>query len=628
MEGRNIQSRTEYARALKAGQKDYSAHTVRGERGNLAALDNLINQTHIVAYIKQPQREIPLNSVVGTYTSARANSFATNFMPLHNESSEFAGKWVSLCTIHTNEGLRDAISVYEYLWQYYVIEGNKRVSILKHFGSPAVRADITRMVPQLDDNDPETAVYYAFLKYDKHGMFKNIRLSSQENYERLAEMEARFREEMGSEENANFNSMYMQFETAYAHVNPPLILGDSFLEYLKVYGLPKDILLSQMEEQLTALLPQLELIKNPPTEPNLVLTPNEKPPAPGLISKLFSKKRSAKVVFAFPAGRMEDNWIGAHELGRQQMQEKLGDQVESICIDGLSVSNVYEKLTAQAKEANLLLITSAQLTLPALRFSLEHPGCLTLVYSRIREDYRVSTYSGRYYEAIFLCGMAAAMSSKTMKIAYITPKTDYVRHTADINAFALGVKAVRDDCEVILMYRDVLPYQPATCASGLKHAAQTGVDIAYTPRYPGMKLNLPPRVFSLVCRIDETGEPLDYLAAPQWDWGRFYTEIVSSYLNGSLDILHFIDRGDPNVTGFWWGLGAGLLRFLTSDAISSSNSQLLHFMRSAIARDRFNPFYGPLRDLQGKLRINNETTLRPYEILNMEWLCEYLKVVE
>ncbi|MDI9520915.1 MAG: BMP family ABC transporter substrate-binding protein [Bacillota bacterium] len=628
MEGSNLLARNEYTRALKAGQKDYSAHTSKGQRGNLPALDSLINQTHIVAYVKQPQREIPLNSVVGTYTSARANSFATNFMPLHNESSEFASKWVSLYAIHTNEGLRDAISVYEYLWQYYVIEGNKRVSILKYFGSPAIRADITRIVPQLDENDPETAVYYAFLKYDKHGMFKNIRLSSEENYELLTKMEAGFRENIDPNASINFNSIYLQFQTAYSHVKPPLILGDAFLEYLKVYGLPDNTLLSQMEEQLTALLPQLKLIKNPPAEPNLVLTPKEKPPAPGLISKLFSQKRSARVVFAYPAGRTEDNWIGAHEWGRQQMQEKLSDQVHSACIDGLSVSNVYNKLTEQAKGANLLLITSAELTLPALRFSLENPDCLTLVYSRIREDYRVSTYSGRYYEAIFLCGMAAAMSSKTMKIAYVTPKTDYVRHTADINAFALGVKAVRDDCEVILMYKDVLPYQPATCERGLKHAAEMGVDIAYTPRYPGMKINLPPRVFSLVCRIDENGEPREYLAAPQWDWGRFYTEIVSSYLNGSLDILHVIDRGDPNVTGFWWGLGAGLLRFLTSDSISPSNSQLLHFMRSAIARDRFSPFYGPLRDLEGKLQINNEATLRPYEILNMEWLCEHLKVVE
>jgi len=101
MEGnRNIQARYEYSKALKAGQKEYSARTAKGERGILYALDELTNQSRIVAYMKQPQREISLSRVIGTYTSARANSFATNFMPLHQENSEFASKWMNLCAIH------------------------------------------------------------------------------------------------------------------------------------------------------------------------------------------------------------------------------------------------------------------------------------------------------------------------------------------------------------------------------------------------------------------------------------------------------------------------------------------------------------------------------------------------
>lgn len=628
MEGmRNQEARYEYNKALRLGQRDYSARTSKGERGNLTALDELTSQNRIVAYMKLPQREVSLQSVVGTYTSARANSFANNFMPLHPENSEFAAKWISLCAIHMNEGLRDAVQVYEYLWQFYVIEGNKRVSILKHFGSPSVRADITRVIPQLDENDPEIAVYYAFLNYDKNGSFKNIRLSKREDYEELKALEEAYLQRQETADNINFNGMMLQFETAYNQVKPPQPLGDAFLEYLKVYSFPVETTISQIIEQLTAMIPQIKLASLPPQEPTLVLTPTEKPAPPGLISRLFSQRRSAKVVFAYPAGRSGDNWIGAHEEGRQVMQEKLGEQVVSSFIDGLSASNMYEKLNDQAKGADLLLITSSDLTLPSLRFQLENPDCLTLVYSRIRVDYRLSTYYGRYYEAIFLCGMAAAMVSKTMKIAYITPKIDYKRHTADINAFALGVKAVRADAEVYLVYKDVLPYQPATCVFGLRAAAKEGVDVAYTPRYPGLSLTLPDKVFSFISRIDQDGTPYEYLAAPQWDWGRFYTEIVSSYLNGSLDILRIIDRGDPSVTGLWWGLGAGVLRFITSDAVGVNSAQLLHFMRSSIARDSFNPFYGPLVDQEGKQLVSEGDSIKPYDVLNMEWLCDFIRVI-
>ena len=629
MEGnRNIQARYEYSKALKAGQKEYSSRTAKGERGNLYAMDELTNQSRIVAYMKQPQREISLSRVIGTYTSARANSFAANFMPLHQENSEFASKWMNLCAIHMEEGLRDAVQVYEYLWNYYVIEGNKRVSILKHFGAPAVRADITRVVPQLDERDPDTAVYYAYLNYDKTGHFKNIRLSSQAKYQQLAQLEERFSELEDPAQPINYNSMFLQFEAAYSQVDSPLLLGDAFLDYLKVYGLPAQVTISTIVEQLEAMGPQMALTSKPPAEPTIMLTPKEKPQATGLISRLFGQKRNAQVVFAYPAGRTEDNWIGAHELGRQQMQEELSDQVHSSFIDGLSAHNMYEKLSEGAKEANLLLITASELAIPSLRFSLEHPDCLTLVYSRIREDFRLSTYYGRYYEAIFLCGMAAAMASKTMKVAYITPRLEYRRHTADINAFGLGVKAVRGDAQVYLVWKDVLPLQPATSVHGLKAAAELGADIAYTPKYTGLKnINLPEQVFSFISRIDGDGNPTEFIAAPQWDWGRYYTELVSNYLNGSLDILSIIDRGDPSVTGLWWGLGAGVLRFLTSDTLGTNNAQLLHFMRASIARDSFNPFYGPIRDREGRLQVQPETSLRPYEVLNMEWLCDFIEVI-
>lgn len=623
----NQEARSEYQRALRAGQRAYSASTAKGERGNLTALDELTSQNRIVAYMKQPQREVSLSRVVGTYTSARANSFASNFMPLHQETSEFASKWINLCAIHMGEGLRDAVQVYEYLWHYYVIEGNKRVSILKHFGSPTVRADITRVVPQLDERDPDTAVYYAYLNYDKKGFFKNLRLSSQAKYEQLGLLEEGFAKTIDQPSKINFNAMYLQFEAAYDRVSPAMPLGDAFLEYLKVYGLPLEVTISLMEEQLTALIPQMELSIRPPAEPTLLLTLQEKPPAPGLISRLFTQKRSARVVFAYAEGRKADNWLGAHEQGRETMQQKLGEQVESSFIDGLYAHNIHEQLSLKASEANLLLITAGELALPALRFALEHPDCLTLVYSRIREDYRLSTYYGRYYEAVFLCGMAAAMATRSMTVAYITPRIDYKRHTADINAFALGVKAVRSDAQVMVVWRDVLPNQPATCAHGLRTAAALGADVAYTPRYPGLALELPAGIFSFVGRIDAQGRPYEYLAAPQWDWGRFYTEIVSSYLNGSLDILRIIDRGDPSVTGLWWGLGAGVLRFLVGDSLGISNAQLLHYMRTSIARDSFNPFYGPIHDQAGLLRVPAEVSLRPYEVLNMEWLCDFIQVI-
>lgn len=625
-----VAARIEYDRAYKQGQREYNNLVSRQERGNLLVLDELTEQSRIMAYIKQPEREIPLKRVVGTYTSSRAYSFSASFLPLHPTGTEFASKWISLCASHMNEGLRDAIQVYEYLWNYYVVEGNKRVSVLKHFGAPSIRAEITRLIPQLDNDDPLAQTYYAFLQYDREGLFKNLPMSSAEKYNQLLELE---KKQLASRDPSvplpNFNSMLIRFEEIYASTEGKLPVGDALLEYAKLFGLLADDLPSVMEERIKALLPQLRLTESPPAEPQLMLdVSNEKPQQPSLLERLFIPRKTPQVMFAYEQGRTETNWIGAHERGRLIMQEIMGEHVKSDFIDNLTPENAYAQLSKNAAKADLLLVTSTKLSPAALRFSLEHPDCLVLVYSRVRQDYRLNTYYGRYYEPVFLCGVAAALATKTDKVAYVTPYIEHNRHTPDINAFALGARSVRPTVEVLLVWKDVDRYNPATCENGIRLAVEHGADIGLVPDYPGLNLpNVPVDAFTLLLRMNKEGAPSQYLASPGWDWGRFYTEIVKSYLNGSLDMLCQIDQGDPTVTGLWWGMGAGVLRFASTDFLPASAHNLLQYLRKSIELGRFNPFRGPVYDQAGDLRIPPHTDPKPHEVLNMSWIADFIRII-
>ena len=117
------------------------------------------------------------------------------------------------------------------------------------------------------------------------------------------------------------------------------------------------------------------------------------------------------------------------------------------------------------------------------------------------------------------------------------------------------------------------------------------------------------------------------MASPGWDWGRFYTEIVKSYLNGSLDMLCQIDQGDPTVTGLWWGMGAGVLRFASTDFLPASAHNLLQYLRKSIELGRFNPFRGPVYDQAGELRIPPHTDPKPHEALNMNWIVDFIRII-
>ena len=92
-------------------------------------------------------------------------SFSSNFYPLMKIDTEFASKWMSLYEIHYKEGISDPIVAYEYLNWFYVVEGNKRVSILKYLNAFSIRGEV-RLIPKWDENDPQIGIMN-FRFYDK-----------------------------------------------------------------------------------------------------------------------------------------------------------------------------------------------------------------------------------------------------------------------------------------------------------------------------------------------------------------------------------------------------------------------------------------------------------------------------
>ena len=112
--------------------------------------------------------EIPIERIVGVKSAGRISAFSAGFFPLLDCESEFAMKWMTLCRAHQgDEGIRDPIICYEYLGNFYVQEGNKRLSVLKYYGAIRIPSVVYRIVPPMSDN-PEIRAYYEFLDFFKY----------------------------------------------------------------------------------------------------------------------------------------------------------------------------------------------------------------------------------------------------------------------------------------------------------------------------------------------------------------------------------------------------------------------------------------------------------------------------
>ena len=202
--------------ALKAGQKCYRDCVHRGRDPYPQVLEELLQSSVVAGRVDLGELEIPIAQIVGMNTAGRQTAFVSNFMPLLDLGTEFASKWISLCEAHLGDtGIVDPIRCFEYMGQFYVQEGNKRVSVLRSFGAPTIRAYVTRVLPLYSD-DPAVRVYYEFLHfYERCGLYQ-VHFNRLGDYPKLQAALGFDAEHVWSQlERRAFLTAFYTFKTAY-----------------------------------------------------------------------------------------------------------------------------------------------------------------------------------------------------------------------------------------------------------------------------------------------------------------------------------------------------------------------------------------------------------------------------
>lgn len=116
---------------------------------------------------------IPVKQIVGVVSDREKECYTADFLPLPSEYSDFAENWTRLYMEHLSDrGLEEPICCYEYLGRFYVIDGKKRVSVLKANGAAMVKAEVIRLLPALTD-DVIIRCYYEFIEtFEKTGLYQ------------------------------------------------------------------------------------------------------------------------------------------------------------------------------------------------------------------------------------------------------------------------------------------------------------------------------------------------------------------------------------------------------------------------------------------------------------------------
>ena len=609
-----IESSEHYQKALKAGRKMQKLRVHQGLNPYLEILDEILPDYHVSGQEELGVIEIPADKIVGTKTRGRSDAFASNFMPLIPEKSEFCMKWQTLCQYHLGEsGIRDPIFCYEFLGRFYVQEGNKRVSVLKYFDAASIRGKVIRILPGESDR-PEVAAYREFLTYYPKTRLYEVAFSKLGSFPRLqASLGYELDHVWTEDERRTFRSSFYYFNRVFEKLCEEPITAtpaDALLEWLTVYPFEKLKAMSNAElyRSVESIWSTIKAIGH-----ENMLEVNTKSSA----TEDFKNRRTfslmpsyLNVAFVHELRSEDSNWVKAHDAGSRFLEDSLGDQVIIQRYAGVGTGEDAERAMEIAIKngAEVIFTTTAPMITACRRVAARHPETKILNCSVCMPYADVRTYYSRIYEGKFISGAIAGAISKNDNIGYIASYPIF-GVIAGINAFALGAQLTKPNARIHLKW---------ACADSnpMNELVAQNIDVIST-------LDIPQKGWSegqwgIIQTQDDGSNEL--VASPYWDWGSFYLQIAQSILGGEWETPS--GKREDRAVNYWWGIASGVVGLDFTDKLPEGTKALANILKAGIKNGTVDPFLRKVVSQEGVVHNDGTKTLSTAEILQMDWLCD------
>lgn len=619
-------SRSAYLNARKLARKYMSDYADTENKGYLPVLDNRLQGVVIVGEISLGYHEIPLQKIIGTKTAARSNSFSGNFMPLLSEDSEFAQKWKAVYSSQLREGIREPITVYEYINRYYVLEGNKRVSILKYVGAASIFGSIIRLIPERDESNTEISIYYELLDFDKRLFFDNLWFSRKGRFTKLVQQTKNYLKnhpEIEEDCSSVINSVHRRFREAYKAVDLKglnFTTGDALVEYINVFGYPYGTPAKELRKNIKNAYSQFLVAAGERFRESVEVTDKE-----GSILQartgIFRNSNRIFAAIAFEDTPETSLWTRFHARAIDRVEKKYSENIKVERLYNVSPDSKegYKQIAAlAAQKPDIIFATSPAMSDAALRVSLENPEIVVINCDTPHEGKNLHTYFFKMYDLTFLCGVLSAAMSETGRVGYMSASKLQLSPTYDLNSFAIGAKMINPRIKVLDYSLNAINNWDELDAARVAFY-ENGADIAFCRHSPDNPLERKafPEVYAQIYTIGVNGVPLESLAGATFDWEPYYSKVLSDAILGKSSLLDGHIEGNP--IHFGWGLSTGIMDIYPVNNVIGVAGRLLNIFRDLIRKNRINPFEGPVYDDSGVLRIDEGYVPTLMEIQEMKW---------
>ena len=606
----------QYNQALKLAHKELKDRAAAGKAVYPKVLDEILPLTAADIYQDVGTVEIPTHRIVGTKSAGRITAFSASFLPLLDLDTEFAAKWMSLCDAHlSDEGIREPILCYEYLGEFYVQEGNKRVSVLRSFEAPRIPSTVRRVLPPVSD-EPRIKAYYEFLDFYKDSGLYEVQYRTPGSYTKLlCKLGKTPGQRWTQQEQRYFTSHLQYFREAYAALGGnelSLQPEEALLHWLEVYTFEDlgKMSSAQLKKALSAMWNNMKaLCQDTPVEVRTEPVPTEAKTS--LFSRFLRSPNHIHVAFIHQLTPNTSTWTKGHDDGRKYLERHMeGKVVVNSYYNAETLASTESLLDqAVADGAELVFTTTPRMNKATLKAAVKYPkvrffNCsVNIPYSSVR------TYYCRIFEGKFITGAIAGAMANNDRIGYIGSYPIY-GVPASINAFALGAQMTNPRARIDLRW---------SCMEGepVKDFLEASYQVISNRDVPTPFLNYQ-EFGEYGTYLVEDDKTLTPLASPCWLWGTFYERVIRSILSGTWEQ----GKDTQKAMNYWWGMDSGVIDVELSDKLPESMRYLADMLRRQLRNGELDIFYRRILAQDGTVKNDGTHRFTPDELLHMDWLCD------
>lgn len=311
----------------------------------------------------------------------------------------------------------------------------------------------------------------------------------------------------------------------------------------------------------------------------------------GGLASTASAQAKTKVCFVYIGPTTDGGWTQAHDIGRQYLEQELGDAVETAFVEnvpeGPDAERVIERFARSG--CNLVFTTSFGYMEQTLAVAAKFPDVKFEHATGYKTSENMGSYNSRFYEGRYISGLIAGKISEKGLAGYIAsfPIPEVVQ---GINAFLLGAQVSNPDFKMKVIWVNTW-HDAGKEADAARALVDQGVDILTQHTDSSAPIQVAEErgihAFGQASDMIAAG-PNAQLTAILDTWGPYYVKRTQAVIDGTWT---------PEST--WDGLVDGILAMAPYTNMPDDVKALAEETEAKIKAGEFHPFTGPITKQDG-----------------------------